>query len=330
MNYYNDSLENDPNFGLNDENEEDEENDEEKKENNTKDKKEETGIDEIIEIKKDNKNPNENPKEKNENEISTKKEEKENNDDKKEEEKTIKVLYKNEDNINNDKTSYCHIIFHKGEDIDVSMKKIFECYEEISNRNFLLFKKRVKIKTLLFFEEQYIYILRDKIVDNDNQKLRRISNILDLNKLFDYKVSKKENNYLFTLDFLKEDNLLERNLKNLLFDENVGEEFEDYLIKMLEKIDATFLDEIFEQNEENNEEDDEDEKKEDEKDKEKENSNEKENNEKNEKNENEDKDNEKDKEKIEENKNNLKVYKRVILQGDDLNIKLSSSREIFK
>jgi hypothetical protein len=318
MNYYNDSLENDPNFGLNDENEEDEENDEEKKENNTEDKKEETGIDEIIEIKKDSKNPNENPKEKNENEISTKKEEKENNDDKKEEEKTIKVLYKNEDNINNDKTSYCHIIFHKGEDIDVSMKKIFECYEEISNRNFLLFKKRVKIKTLLFFEEQYIYILRDKIVDNDNQKLRRISNILDLNKLFDYKVSKKENNYLFTLDFLKEDNLLERNLKNLLFDENVGEEFEDYLIKMLEKIDATFLDEIFEQNEEDDE---------DEKDKEKENSNEKENNEKNE---NEDKDNEKDKEKIEENKNNPKVYKRVILQGDDLNIKLSSSREIFK
>ena len=84
------------------------------------------------------------------NEISTKSEEskesskdQENTDDiKKEDEKTVKVVYKNDNYENNDKTSSCHIMFHSGADIDISTKKTFECVEEITNRNFLLFKKK--------------------------------------------------------------------------------------------------------------------------------------------------------------------------------------------
>ena len=194
-------------------------------------------------------------------------------------------------------------------DIDIGTKKIYECYELTSNRNFLLFKKNIKIKTFIFIEEQYMYLLKDINVDKNNEKIRRISNRFDLNKLFDYKIQKKENNYLFTFEFLREDNLFERIKKNLLFEEKDGELFEEYLIEILEKIDATFLDEIFEQNDDcDEEEEEEDEKKE-------------ENNENGEiKNEIK-----------EENDNNKKInFKKIILEGQDPNLKLSSSREILE
>lgn len=299
MTYYNDSLENYPNYDLDNENEEDEDNEEEKNEDN----KEEKGVDEIIEVKKKDQKSIEQI----ENNISTQKEEK--TDKKKEEEKNIKVNNKNDKN-DDDKTSFCHIIFHKGEDIDISQRTIFQCYEEINNRNYLIFKKRIKIKILLLFEEQFLYFLKD----------RRIISIFDLNKLFDYKVEKKNKYYLFSLIFLRDDNLFERNTKELLFEENEGEKFEDYLIKILEKIEATFLEEIFDLNEE----DEEDEKKEEEEENDDQEAEKKEEEIKN----NENKIIEKKRNKKEENKIIKKQFNKFNIKGDDFS-KLSSSREIW-
>ena len=221
--------------------------------------------------------------------------------------------------MNNDKTSSCHIIFHKGADIDITTKKKYECHEYTSGRNFLLFKKNVKIKTLIFIEEQYLYLLRDSIVNKNNEKIRRICNRFDLNKLFDYKIQKKGNNYLFTFEFLKDDNLFDRIIKNVLFEEKDGELFEEYLIDVLEKIDATFLDEIFEQNGDEEEEEEEEDEKKDEKNGENED----------EKNKNEIKDdnNIKNGDNMEKDKKNN--YKKIYLEGKDSTIK-SSSREVLE
>ena len=304
VNYYNDSLENDPNYGA----EENEEEENEKEE-------EEKGEEEIIEIKKKVIEPNKkgNPEEKEVKEDDKK-------DKEKDEEKAIKVIYKNENDLNDDKTSSCHIIFHKGADVDINTKKIYECYECTSNRNFLLFKKNVKIKTLIFIEEQYLYLLKDINVNKNNENIRRICNRFDLNRLFDYKIQKKENTYLFTFEFLKDDNLFDKNIKNLLFEEKEGELFEEYLVDVLEKIDATFLDEIFEQNDDDDEEEEEEE---DEKKEEKSGENEEEK-EKNQINDDNVKNEDNDKK---EKKNN---FKKIYLEGKDQNLKLSSSREILE
>ena len=295
INYQNDSLENDPNFGL--ENEEEEIEKEE-------DKKEEKDEEEIIEIKKENQSEKEN----------------QNIDDKKEEGKTVKVFYKN---ANNDKTSFCHVFFHNGFDIDISTKKIFECYEHISKRNLLLFKKSTNIKSFIFIEEQYLYILKDITINKNNDNIRRINNKLDLNTLFDYKVQKEEDKYLFTFDFIQNNNLFERNIKHLLFEEKEGEKFEELLIETLEKIEADFLDEIFDHEEENDEEEEEgdDEKK-----------NEKDENDKKDDNENKinEKDENKNKEEEKKEKKDKKSIKKISLDGKDLNVKLSSSREFLK
>ena len=290
-------MEYDPNFGL--ENEEEENEKEE-------DKKE--GEEEIIEIQK------ENPSEKKDNQENNK-------EDKKEEGKTVKVFYKN---ANNDKTSYCHIIFHKGFDVDISTKKTIECYEHINSRNLLLFKKSTNIKSFIFIEDQYMYLLKDIIINKDNDNLRRINKKLDLNTLFDYKVQKEEDKYLFTFDFIQNNNLFERNIKYLLFEEKEGEKFEELLIDTLEKIEADFLDEIFDQEEENDEEEEEEKKDGDDE------NNEKENNGKKDDNKNKINENDENKEKEEKKEMKEKVFKKISLEGQDLNIKLSSSREILK
>ena len=228
------------------------------------------------------------------------------------------MYYKNDEE--DYKTSFCHVILHNGIDIDITRKKVFECYEQNSNRNFLFFKKTTKIKTLLFIEEHYLYLLKDIIVDKTNDNLRRINNKYDLNKLFDYKITKKENNLLFTLDFLLDDNLFERNVKNLLFEEKEGENFENYMVEILEKIDSVFLDEMFGDDEEEEEED------------EKEGNNEGDKKEDNKNEEEKEKDEDKKEEKI-ENKDLKKMFKRIEFdEGKDSfnsNMK-SSSRYVLK
>ena len=75
-----------------------------------------------------------------------------------------------------------------------------------------------------------------------------------LNKLFGYKIEGKDNDYLFIFDCLKNEAILERDLKKLLFKEKNTIKFEEYLLGFLEYIDAAFIDKILENNNEENEE----------------------------------------------------------------------------
>ena len=268
--------------------------------------------DNIISIKQDNQGQKEEGKEK-----------------KNDEDKKIQTYYINDDEDKNyDKISFCHMLYHNGIDIDISTKEIFECYEYTNARNFLVFKKSSKIKTLLFFEEHYLYILKDIIINKDNVKLRRINNKIDLNKLFQYKIENKDNDYLFIFDFLKDETILERDLKKLLFKEKDAIKFEEYLLGFLEYIDAAFFDKIFENN---NEENEENEVEEDEKDEKK--------NYDIPKNENENINNIEDNINInelgdiesKEDKEKKKGFKKIIIYNDkDINLKIPSSRIKFK
>ena len=116
------------------------------------------------------------------------------------------------------------------------------------------------------------------------------------------------------------DNLFERNSKNLLFEEKEGENFENYLIDILEKIDSVFLDEMFGEDEEEEEED------------EKEGNNGGGDNKEDNKNGEDNKENDKKEEK-KENKELKKMFKRIEFEdGKDSfnsNIK-SSSRFVLK
>ena len=116
-----------------------------------------------------------------------------------------------------------------------------------------------------------------------------------------------------------DDNLFERSSKNLLFEEKEGENFENYLIDTLEKIDSVFLDEIFGDDEEE-EEDDEKEGKEEGENKE-DNKNDEENNEGDKK------------EEKKENKDLKKMFKRIEFDDgkDSFNSNMkSSSRFVLK
>ena len=177
---------------------------------------------------------------------------------------------------------------------------------------------------MLFIEEHYLYFLKDIIINKNNENLRRINNKYDLNKLFDYKIDKKDKNSLITLDFLHDDNILERILKKIEFEEKEGENFEKYLVDTLQKIDSVFFDEIFGDNDED---DNEGEEEEDEKD---EGKNDGEKNEKEDKNENKNMENQ---EGINENKIKKKVFKRINFDEgkDSINSNLkSSSRFVLK
>ena len=59
---------------------------------------------------------------------------------------------------------------------------------------------------------------------------------------------------MFIFDFLKDETIIERDLKKLLFKEKEAIQFEEYLIGFLEYIDAAFFVKIFEKNNEENEE----------------------------------------------------------------------------
>ena len=186
------------------------------------------------------------------NDDKEEKENKNNNLNKKEdiENKKVKIDL-NDDNSNNDKISFCHLILQKGLDVNINTKKnLFFCYEKVKNKTFFSSKKYKNVQSILFIDEHYLYILKNAVINKNNGNLRRISDIFDLNKLFDYTINQYKNDYEFCLDFLIEDNFLERKKKYLLFEEKEAEIFENYLLDSLEKIDSIYINENNEENEE--------------------------------------------------------------------------------
>jgi len=230
-NYYNDSLENEPDNDEEEEEEEIEENKVEENQNNIK-------VEETIEVKK--------------NDISSKEIIKNSSilESKKESNK------EEENEIIDDKTSYCHFFLFDGEDIDITGKKVIKCYQQTNN--IMLLKNITKVKKLVFIEEPYLYVLHDQIVDKNDQRIRRVARKFDLSKLFSIETKEENKRYVFKFQLLRGD-YFERETKFFVFEKKEGKLFHDLLYDTLDNIESTFFgfsDDEYEEEEEEEDDDD--------------------------------------------------------------------------
>ena len=207
-------------------------------------------VEEIIEVKKDESNKK--PIKAKEDDIPASK------DNLKIDEHKEKVIYQNNRKDSNDKTSFAHSIIFEGEDIDITRKKVYECLEQ-TGTNFIIFKKKNKTKRLILFEEKFLYILKEITgTNNSNINIRRISRRYDLSKLCNIELSNSDDEFKFSLHFLKND-YFDREVKVLFFNQEEGRLFYQKLADTIEEIESSFFDDLFEY-----EDDDDDEEKEEE------------------------------------------------------------------
>ena len=107
-------------------------------------------------------------------------------------------------------------------------------------------------------EEQFLYILKDFIVNKSDEKLRRIMKKFDLSKLCNIEVKEENKKFIYKLQFLKND-YFDRETRVFIFEEEEGNLFYELLSETLEKIESTFFSDLSDdENEEEEEEDDED------------------------------------------------------------------------
>ena len=123
----------------------------------------------------------------------------------------------------------CHRIIPKGLDIDISNKVYFKCYKIKTKSgiiSFLTGSKKVKIPYLIFLDENFYYMLKDKPVNQTNENIRRIGNRYDLLKLSNFQTRKINDDYEFAFEFLNED-YFDRIYKLLYFEPKEAEVFFD-------------------------------------------------------------------------------------------------------
>jgi len=156
--------------------------------------------------------------------------------------KTKEEIEEEERQIVRDKISSCHVAYHKGYDIDISIKQnIFICYEQTSGTFFFGKKYNMKSPSYIFINENYLYILQGTSSNENFPDLRRIKSKYDLYKLYDYNIESKDKNFEFSFDFIIDEDVSERKIKKVLFPEKDGDAFEDELLETLGKLDSVYL-----------------------------------------------------------------------------------------
>ena len=201
-------------------------------------KKEENIIKE--EEKKDNSNIKEEKKEEeNLEEISTNKTS--NN--------TINTIYQ-EPEIN--PNTYCHRIFYKGSNIDISKYEVFNFLKIKEKGSFLSnlgFKnpKVTQIPYFAFLNETFLYMIKDKIYDKNKPNIRRIGNKYSLFDCQNIKYDTEEGYIVVNLEFMISEN--DFKVKTLYFARNNYENF----IRRLERNLIQFGIVTFHENEEEEE-----------------------------------------------------------------------------
>ena len=104
-------------------------------------------------------------------------------------------------------------------DLDISQKGYFQCYKMKTKSNLISFitgTKIIKVPYIIFIDENYYYMAKDKIVNQRKPYLRRIGNKYDLLKLSNFQTTKKGNDYEFAFEFVNED-VFDRTFKLLYF-----------------------------------------------------------------------------------------------------------------
>ena len=195
-------------------------------------------------------------------------EEKENDDDNDEDDNNqkkgkliVKVINTN---------TVCHRIIPKGSDIDITTKTFFKCYKIKAKTNlisFIIGFKKIKVPYLIFFDENFYYMVKDKTVNKNNENIRRIGNRYDLLKITNFQTRKVNNDYEFAFEFMNED-YFDRTYKLLYFEpkeaEIFHEVFQHFAYSFGFDISGNLFDKLEEEEEDDNEggEEEEDEKEE--------------------------------------------------------------------
>ena len=147
-------------------------------------------------------------------------------------------------------------MIRKGIDIDMTNFKFFICREQVNSKIFFVLKKYSKIDSLVLFDENYLYVLKDIVINKKNEKLRRINDIYDLRQLLNYNVTKKQNGFEYTLNFILEKNFLDRKIKKFLFEEKEAIGFETLLLDTLDTIETLYVNDYDEEEDEEEEKED--------------------------------------------------------------------------
>lgn len=81
--------------------------------------------------------------------------------------------------------TYCHRIRMKGSNVNISTIKCYKCFKLKTKKNFLSSlglksAKMVEVNYLMFFDEIYMYLMKDIIVDKQNMNIRHLGNRYNL------------------------------------------------------------------------------------------------------------------------------------------------------
>ena len=212
------------------------------KDNTNIDDKEVKKIDEnnsnskIIEEKNKKENINEIKEENNINNDNNIKEENIINDNNKinKEEKTENI----KENTLNEHFETCHLCLKKGNDFNSD--EIY-CIPIIRNKKkksvlqkFGLFKKPKYdlVNYKIFFDECFIYLSKDIVIDKKNTSKRRINNVLKIKNIINFNTKKEQNNYFVTIDIYNKNGVLKS--KEFFVEEKYFEYFNKEINKSLE------------------------------------------------------------------------------------------------
>ena len=127
-----------------------------------------------------------------------------------------------------DPNTYCHRIFYKGSNIDISIYEVFNFIKIKEKGSFLsnLGFKNPKISQIPYFaflNETFIYMIKDKIYDKNKPNLRRIGNKYSLFDCQNIKYDSGEEYIVIHLEFMIAEN--DYKVKTLYFPRNNYENF---------------------------------------------------------------------------------------------------------
>ena len=138
---------------------------------------------------------------------------------------TINTIYQ-EPEI--DPNTYCHRIFYKGSNIDISKYEVFNFLKIKEKGSFLSnlgFKnpKVTQVPYFAFLNETFIYMIKDKIYDKNKPNIRRIGNKYSLFDCQNIKYDTEEGYIVVNLEFMISEN--DFKVKTLYFARNNYENF---------------------------------------------------------------------------------------------------------
>lgn len=158
-----------------------------------------------------------------------------------------------ENNVNNQKdenetdecpiNSVCHFVYPKGYYISLNEIEAYKFTKIKKNKKFLFFKKKentLEKPYLTFFDENFIYFLKDIVVNKNDQSLRKVGNKYSLFHLInaDFNQNEDKSVWVIKLEFLDKSKISNARYitKEMRFDKENAEGFYEALNVCFKKL----------------------------------------------------------------------------------------------